>query len=97
MTCESAPTSSECASDAISQAELDLVLLDLSFRGLDVPGLIQRIKAALPGCQVYLHSDRNAIELARLGETTGADGHLAKALGREQFVSRVLKILRTRR
>jgi CheY-like chemotaxis protein len=76
---------------------VDLVLLDLSFKGLDVPGLIQRIKAALPGVQVYLHSDRNAIELARLAESSGADGHLAKALGRDQFVSRVLRILRSRR
>ncbi len=76
---------------------VDLVLLDLSFKGLDVSVLIQRIKAALPGCQVYLHSDRNAIELARLANSTNADGHLAKALGREQFVARVLKILRARR
>ncbi len=76
---------------------VDLVLLDLSFKGLDVGALIRRIKSSLPDCVVYLHSDRTPIELARIAETAGADGHLAKAMGREQFVTRVLRILRSRR
>ncbi len=76
---------------------VDLVLLDLSFKGVDVGALIARIKAALPDCQVHLHSDRTPIELARIAETSHADGYLAKALGREQFVSRVLRILRAKR
>ncbi len=75
---------------------VELVLLDLSFKGVDIPALVRRIKTALPGCAVHLHSDRTPIELARIAETSGADGYLAKALGREQFVTRVLKILRRR-
>lgn len=75
---------------------VQLVLLDLSFKGVDIPQLVRRIKTALPGCAVYLHSDRTPIELARIAETSAADGYLAKALGREQFVTRVLKILRRR-
>jgi two-component system chemotaxis sensor kinase CheA len=76
---------------------VDLVLLDLSFKGLDIAGLIQRIKAALPACVVYLHSDRTPIELAQIAETSKADGHLSKTIGRDQFVARVLRILRSRR
>ena len=75
---------------------VQLVLLDLSFKGVDIGALVRRIKTALPDCAVYLHSDRTPIELARIAETSKADGYLAKALGREQFVTRVLKILRRR-
>lgn len=75
---------------------VQLVLLDLSFKGVDIPQLVRRIKSALPDCAVYLHSDRTPIELARIAESSAADGYLAKALGREQFVTRVLKILRRR-
>lgn len=75
---------------------VQLVLLDLSFKGVDIPQLVRRIKSALPDCAVYLHSDRTPLELARIAETAAADGYLAKALGREQFVTRVLKILRRR-
>lgn len=71
-----------------------LVLLDLSFKGVDVAALVRQIKQAAPDCAVYLHSDRTPIDLARIAETAGADGYLAKALGREQFVARVLRILR---
>ncbi len=82
--------------DTLAVTPVQLVLLDLSFKGIDIPQLVRRIKTALPGCAVYLHSDRTPIELARIAESSGADGHLAKALGREQFVTRVLKILRRR-
>lgn len=82
--------------DTLAVKPVQLVLLDLSFKGVDIGALVRRIKAALPGCAVYLHSDRTPIELARIAETSAADGYLAKALGREQFVTRVLKILRRR-
>lgn len=75
---------------------VDLVLLDLSFKGVDVGALVARLRAAVPDCAVYLHSDRTPVELARIAETSLADGYIAKALGRDQFVSRVLKILRSR-
>jgi hypothetical protein len=63
---------------------------------MDVAAMIQRIKHALPDVRVFLHSDRTPIELARIAETSQADGHIAKALGRDQFVNRVLRILRNR-
>jgi hypothetical protein len=74
-----------------------VVLLDLSFKNLDVSELIQRVKQSLPECVVYLHSDRTPTELARIADSSHADGHIAKALGRDQFVNRMLRILRGRR
>ena len=76
---------------------VDIVLLNLSFKGMDIGATVRRLKETLPDTEVYLHSDRTPVELARLAEQAHADGHLAKAAGRNQLVSRVLRILRSKR
>jgi CheY-like chemotaxis protein/signal transduction histidine kinase len=81
---------------ALAETPADLVLLDPSFKGLDIAGFITRVKLAAPGTLVYLHSDRTPSELAQLAEQARADGYLSKTLGRDQFVARTLKILRSR-
>ncbi|MEO8700522.1 MAG: ATP-binding protein [Kofleriaceae bacterium] len=81
---------------SFADAPVELVLIDVSFKTLDFAGYIARIKSAQPGTLVYLHSDRTPSELAQLAEQFQADGYLSKTLGRDQFVARVLRILRTR-
>jgi len=87
----------EPVSGTLAVKPVDIVLLDLSFKGMDIAATVQRLKQTLPTVEVYLHSDRTPVELARLAEQAKADGHIAKAAGRDQFVARVLRILRTKR
>ena len=75
----------------------DILLLDLSFRGVNFTDIVRSAKAASPGIVVYLHSDRTPIELARLADETKADGHLSKTLGADRFVAQITKLLRARR
>jgi DNA-binding response OmpR family regulator len=81
----------------LAATPIDLLLLDLSFRDLDLGKLVRDIRTISPTTTLYLHSDRTPMELERIATTHRADGHLSKTLGAERFVMRVTKILRARR
>ena len=82
---------------ALAARPADVLLLDLSFRGVDYADLVAQVRRALPDCLVYLHSDRTPTELSEIARATRADGHLSKTLGNEQFVARLTRILAARR
>jgi two-component system chemotaxis sensor kinase CheA len=82
---------------ALTARPVDLLLLDLSFRGIELADLVKRVHAALPDALVYLYSDRPPPELARIAETIHADGFISKRVGADQFVVRINRVLRARR
>ncbi len=82
---------------ALAATPVELLLLDLSFRGVELGELIARVRGKLPETQIYLYSDRPPPELARIADKIRADGFISKRVGADQFVIRINRVLRARR
>lgn len=83
----------EEASSLLAAFRPDLVLTDLNMPRLDGPGLLQRVRAVLPGTPVIVVSARGASAAVPLAAGMGAAAVFSKPVAVDDLLGRIRELI----
>ncbi len=80
-------------SKIIGEFEPDLVLMDQKMPGLSGSNMVKVLKELKPETAIFLFSNLDKDQLARLAEECGADGYVKKVEGMRYLLAEVKRFL----